>query len=582
MSSLTGAELLVDSLEASGVDTVFNIPGVGIYPFVDAVADSDLRFVSGLSETAVGLIAEGYGRATRRPAFLNVYHSSGTALAMVAMSVAWGDHTPLVFSTTTGSRRLAGRDQYAASPGDVTAVTDQYTKWSYTVEAVERIPDAVDRAVTIASTPPMGPVHLAFPMDIYLDTVDAAAVGAQPEPVEGRYPASPAGTATVEDRYGDGTVYDDATASEAGLRAAAAALAAADAPLIAAGGEVGQLYATDQLTRVAELVGAPVVTEWRSPTYLPMATDHPLYLGDVMEAVDAEGVDLFGDADAILSVGFEFTEARLSQYPFRVEGQQVIQVTSAAREVGKQVPADVALLGHPRPTLERLGDLLAERGVADRDRSDPEARVAEYAAAIDAAVEAKIDRLEVTDRPTPAEATLSQLRAVFGEDLLLVNYPVMAGPYVEGLAFEGPDDYYGISGKASAQGWAAPAAIGVQLAEPDRHVVAVNGDGGFMFTSPTAMYTAAYYDVPVTILVLNNRGWGGGTYDSILENDWDHAGLIGRFTDPPLAFDQLAAGVGLQYGRIDRVEEVESVLAAARDHEGPSLVEVPMAFRESF
>ena len=74
--------------------------------------------------------------------------------------------------------------------------------------------------------------------------------------------------------------------------------------------------------------------------------------------------------------------------------------------------------------------------------------------------------------------------------------------------------------KASAQGWAAPAGIGVQLAEPDRDIVAINGDGEFMFTSPAAMYTAAYYYVPLTVIVLNNRGWGGGTYDSILENEW--------------------------------------------------------------
>jgi len=577
MDTITGAELLVDSLEANDISHVFNIPGVGMFPFVDALADSDaITYVGGLNETAIGLIAEGYSRATRQPGFVNVYHSSGTALAMVALTVAWSDRTPLVFASTTSSRQLSGRDQYAAVPDDITDVPKQYTKWSYAIPSVERIPEAIARAVTVATTPPMGPVHLAFPMDVYRDEVDASIIGATPEPVDGQYPSSPASTATVDESYAETTVYDDATPSEEGLAEAASLLAEAESPLIAAGGEVGQHYATDELVALAEQLGAGVVTEWRSPTYLPMPTDHPLYLGDVM-AVSAADVDLFTETDVILSVGFEFTEARVGQYPIQMD-DRVVHLTTDERDIGKQVPTDLALVGHPRPALHRLGTLLEDADVGDVEERWE--RVAGYTEGIEAAAEAKRDALEADDRPTPAERTIASLRDVFSDDLLVVNYAVMSGAYVGVLDFQGPDDFYAISGKASAQGWAAPAGIGVQIAEPDRHVVAINGDGGFMFTSPAAMYTAAYYDVPLTVIVLNNRGWGGGTYDSILENRWDKSGLIGAFDDPPLDFEMLVRGVGVHYERIDSMAAVENSLRSARDHDGPSVVEVSMEFGE--
>jgi benzoylformate decarboxylase/acetolactate synthase-1/2/3 large subunit len=355
-------------------------------------------------------------------------------------------------------------------------------------------------------------------------------------------------------------------------------LASAEAPLIAAGGEVGQLYATSELVALAELLGAGVVTEWRTPTYLPMPTDHPLYLGDVMQAISAEGVDLFREADTILSVGFEFTEARVGQYPFQ-KGQRIIHVSSSERDIGKQVPADVALLGHPRPTLNGLCDRLDETDIGDL--SARRERVQEYAEGIEADLDTRLDRLEQGERPTTAEETIATLRKVFGEKLLLVSYPVMAGAYVNALKFEGPDDYYGISGKASAQGWAAPAGIGVQLAEPDRDVVVLNGDGGFLFTSPVAMYTAAYYDMPVTVITLNNRGWGGGNYASQLQDEWNEDFLIGAFDDPPIDFEGLSRGIGVRYNRIDAPEEAERVLRAARDHGGPSIVEVPMDFGDA-
>lgn len=131
VGKISGSELIAQSLVKHGIDHFFSVPGLGIFPLIDAIhAQRDkIRYINGLNETSVALIAEGYARATRRPAFVNVYHSSGTALSMVAVTVAWADHSPLIITSTTSSRKLSRRDQYAAVPRNITEMTNQYVKW---------------------------------------------------------------------------------------------------------------------------------------------------------------------------------------------------------------------------------------------------------------------------------------------------------------------------------------------------------------------------------------------------------------------------------------------------------------------
>lgn len=544
MGTVTGAGLVTRALEANGVEYFFNVAGNGIFPLIEAVHRSELRYVSGVNETAVALVAEGYARATRGPAVLNLYHSSGTALAMVGLTVAWADNTPLVVTTTTNSRRLSRQDQYAAVPRSIVEATEQYTKWGFEVPTAERVPDAIDRAITIASAPPMGPVHLAFPMDLYEEPVDEEA---------------------LDRRRGRTETRAKSTAD--GLREVAPLLAEAETPLLLAGSAIGQHGAVEAAVDLAETLGAGVVTEAKR-SYLPFPTDHPLYAGDV----GARG-DLVGEADVVLAVGFEFTELAVDQLPLRNTDSVVVQLTTDPVEVGKQRVPDYALVGHPEPTMAALADRL--RGRVDegtkRRRRDT---IAEYARRTEAEQAERRELLSVEGSPTAMEAVVRALPEVFGDDLVLVDHAVSAGPYLRLLDFDAPDQYYAISGKASAQGWGMPAAVGVQLGHPEKHVVAVVGDGGFMFTGPGPLYTALRHDVPVTVVVANDRGWGGGGYDFWVEGGDEGDLFLGGFADHPIDFRAMCEGMSVHSARVADPDEAEGALVAARENDGPSVVEV--------
>ena len=213
VNQISGSELIARSLVKHGIDHFFNIVGIGIFPLVDAIHGQrdKIRYISALNETSLALIAEGYARASRRPTFVNVYHSSGTALSMVAVTVAWADHSPLIIMSTTSSRKLNRRDQYAAVPRNITEMTNQYVKWNWEVPLAEKIPEAIERAISIATTPPMGPVHIAFPMDVYNELVDEAA---------------------IDSRQGISRRFDKFMAEEEGIREAAKLLIKSKKPAL--------------------------------------------------------------------------------------------------------------------------------------------------------------------------------------------------------------------------------------------------------------------------------------------------------------------------------------------------------------
>ncbi len=221
-----GADLFVDTLVRLGAKDAFNIVGTGMYPLGDAFyrRRDDIRYISHLNESNLTLVAQGYARASRKPVCAILYYSSGTALGMVGMTVAWADHVPLVVVSTTSSRITSGRDQYAAVPGSILDMTSQYAKWSFEVPTADRLPEALARAFAIAAQPPMGPVHLAVPLDLW----DAVVSETPP-------------CADFERTH----TYARASADAEGLAAAAELLAQAERPVLLLGSESRAIRGSD-------------------------------------------------------------------------------------------------------------------------------------------------------------------------------------------------------------------------------------------------------------------------------------------------------------------------------------------------
>lgn len=548
---INGAELLVRCLVANGITEAFNVPGFGLHSLADALKRhrGAINYYSAPSETAVGLMADGYGRATGRPAFVNVYHASGTALAMMGITTAWADRSPMLFTTTTSSTKFERRDQYASVPRDITEMTRQFTKWDWEVPSAERIPEAIARAVILAKTPPRGPVHLAFPMDIYDQEVDDTIL-----------------QHTLMARPDRLNFYDATVADPAGIEAAACLLASAERPLIVAGGDVTQYDAVSELKAIAEIVDAAVFGE-PYVAYMGFPNTDPRFMGRF-----SPKSDLVKQADVALVVGAEFTAG--GQPAVLPSGElKVIHLATDVREIGKQIWADVGLVGNPKPTLRALSEALAGKRRASRADWSNTCRACSqtYRSGL-----AEVAQRGWDGSPITIPRLLDEIGKAFGPEAIIVDHSTTGTAYVlEMHEMADTKRYFGISARASAQGWGVPASIGVQIGSPGRRVITLVGDGGFMFTG-TALYAASRWNTRNVIIVLNNGGWHDVAYGAKKNRQWTDADIesFGWMCDPPVGFTEFARSLGVTAFRAETPEQLAAALNAAQDADHPIFVEV--------
>lgn len=550
----TGADLVIDTLIGLGAEKVFNIVGLGMLGLGRALLNrrNELGYVSHINETNLTLMAQGYARQTGKPTFCIVYHSSGTALAMMSVTTAWADNVPMVLLSTTGARMTSGRDQYAATPRSLTEMSSQYTKWNYDITTPERIPEILARAWEIASTPPMGPVHISIPSDLY----DIELSGPQPR----------------ED-YSRLRNFAEPCADDAGLTEAMTLLREARRPVLLCGSEVGRLRAVDEMVALAEALGAPVISE-QDPSFLGFPTSHPQYVGTV-----AAGAELLAEADVALAIGFEFTEkGNFGEKSILPSSTRLATLSIDPMLLAKQLWPDLALHGHPRPSLRRLADMLAEQPVEAAVKAQ---RLDICAAGRKARAEAisAADAIPGDQSPVPQKKLIREVYAHCGKDWIIVQAGSTLGWHVESMyEFDDPLNFHAVSGKASAQGWGAPAAMGMQMGAPDRRVLALLGDGNLMF-SATCIWGAAQHNLPVIFVVNNNQGWVcvPDGIDAVYNIETDTSGrdaMAWTWGSAPIDFAGFARSLGLEAERVTTADELGACLERAKASRKPWLIEV--------
>ncbi|AJE48457.1 thiamine pyrophosphate TPP-binding domain-containing protein [Celeribacter indicus] len=550
----TGADLVVDTLVRLGAEKVFNIVGLGMLGLGRAFLNrrNEIGYVGHLNETNLSLMAQGYARQTGKPTFCIVYHSSGTALAMMSLTTAWADNVPMVLVSTTGARMTSGRDQYAATPRSLTEMSTQYSKWTYDITTPERIPEILARAWEIASTPPMGPVHISIPSDLY----DVELSGPLPREDFSRLQC-----------------YSDPCAEEAGLAAAAALLRDAQRPVLLCGSEVGRLRTVEEMVALAEALGAPVISE-QDPSFLGFPTSHPQYVG-----TPAANKALLQEADAALAIGYEFTEkGDFGEKPILPSSARLVTLSADPMLLAKQLWPDLALLGHPGPSLRRLAELLEAQPVA----ADAKARHLGRCAAqreIRAAAVAEAEAMPGDQSPLPQKKLLREVYGRCGKDWIVIQAGSTLGWHVDTMyEFDDPLNFHAVSGKASAQGWGAPAAMGIQMGAPDRRVVALLGDGNLMF-SATCIWGAAQHDLPVVFIVNNNQGWlcvpdgMDAVYGTSTESAARDA-MAWTWGGAPIDYTGFARSLGLEAERVTTADELGASLEKAKASNRPWLIEV--------
>ena len=521
---LTGGEAIVRGLVDHGVDTVFALPGVQTYGLIDALklAEPRMRTIGARHEQGAGYMAFGYARASGRPGVCSVVPGPGLLNASAALLTAFGATTPVLCLAGQIHTQSLGKERGALHEmRDQLLATRQFTKWAERIDRPASAPGLVAEAFRQMRSGRPGPAGLEMPWEVFT----------QREPVTPRPPLE----------------LDAPPEPDTDLIASAAKrLAAARTPMIFVGG--GALAASESITALAEALQAPAVP-WRSGRGI-VDERHPLGF------TCASGARIWPECDVALVIGSRF-ELLDMRWRWRPPGLTLIRIDIDPAEM-RRLPADIGIVADSDAGARALLAALAKQGPTVGDRP---ARVAEAKAATAQAIE------EIQ----PQLAYLQAIREVLPED----------GIFVDEISQMGFASWYGFpvysprsfitAGSQGTLGSGFPSALGAKAAFPDRAVVSVTGDGGFLFAA-TELATAVQYGLNVVTIVFNNSAYGNVRRDQI-------EGFEGRINASELVnpdFVKFAESFGVLGLRAETPDALRRALEQAFAANAPVLIEVPI------
>ena len=550
---------MLDILAKAGVRYLFGNPGTTELPLSDALSEGGpIEYILALQEVPVMGIADGYAQATRSPGVVNVHICCGLGNSMGMLYNAWRSGTPLIVTAGQQNRRMSFEEPILW--GDMLGVVRPWTKWCAEVGQVTDVPSAVRRAVQTALTPPTGPVFLSLPLDVQMETAE----------LDVSPPALP-----------DVHVRPPIEA----VRQAARVLAEAKNPAILVGSRICEAGAVDELVAVAERLGAPVIHEAAtSHGRLSFPADHPLS-ADALPFWSPEVRERLAEFDVILVAGMKLMQQYIYHEPPRAvpEHLRLVQVDDDPWELGKNYPVEVGVIGHPKPALAELAALLDSMLTAEevaaaavRGKARGEAHLHDREA-LRRKAESQRDV-----RPMTPLCLMDHLGRVLPDNVAVIEEsPTTTGGYFERSGvLKNTSGYFAHRGWAL--GWGLNCAIGVQLAWPDRPVLAVIGDGAAMY-GIQGLWTAAHYRLSVTFVITNNSEY------KILKDCARVLGLpearAGRFegmdiVDPKVDYVGLAESLGVSACRVSEPDELSQAVAQSLAGDEPRLIEVPVKHRD--
>ena len=554
MARMLGKHALAEMLVAEGVEYIFGNPGTSETPFLDGLQDyPQLQYVQALQEgTAVGM-ADGYARATGKPAFANIHIAGGLANGISGLYNAFRGGTPLVLTAGNSDTRMLISEPVLS--GDLVEMTEQYTKWSVEVRHASDIPVAIRRAFKEAKTPPTGPVFVSFPWNTLDEEIDFDAAPSS----EGYFRIRP-------------DTHAVARATEL--------LASADNPVIVVGDRVAQAGAVEQVVRVAEQTGARVVATSYSEVNFPTA--HPQW-GGMLNLNSPATARQFENADVVLAVGTDvFASFLYVDVPFLKPDVRLIHMDSNYWEIEKSYPTEVGILADPAAGMADLAESL-DGNMTGSQREAAATRAATLAAARQRDAERYQERIKANwdNRPMPVERMMHELADAVPPDTIIADEAVTSRPALNrAFDFENPGDIYGIRG--GALGWAMPGALGVKLAHPDRPVLAVVGDGASMYTVQ-ALWTASRYNIPVVYAICNNQAYRILKVNmevylrDMLDDRERDSEYVGMDFANRLDLAMMAQAMGVHGERVDDPSDIGPAIKRAFDSGRPALLDISIS-----
>jgi len=554
----TAAEALVEQLESYGVEHIFGTCGHTNIALLDALGRSRISFVVARHEQAAAHAADGYARASGKPGVLLVHVGPGMMNAVTGVATAALDSVPLVAIAGDVPSYFHGRHPHQEvnlhADADQTAIYRPFVKRAWHVQRAEDLSRFTERAFSTATSGRPGAVLLDVPMDLFSRPVPRRLATRYPLPTISAPPDLPQ---PVADRI-------------------AALLAGAERPLIYLGGGLRDAAGKQALLTIAEHLDIPIAHSLMAKGLIP--DQHPLVLG----MTGFWGLDLTNtyarQADVVLALATRFAETDASSWhpahTWSFPPSRLIQIDIDPAEIGRNYPVEIGAVADVRLAVEAIADAVRAARPEPVSRPELRAQIQATRTALFAGVRERGHNAEVPLRP---ERILADLRAALPPDAVLVTD---VGWNKNGVAqcYDLPAEGRFITpGGASTMGFGPAAAVGVQIAQPDRVVVALVGDGGVGAQLP-AIPMAVELGLPVIFVVMNNRAHG--TIADL------QAASYGRsygceFFDPdgnPYSpdFARLGEACGADGYSISVAEDLGTALRAAIRRRRPAVLDVPM------
>ncbi|MCP3371584.1 benzoylformate decarboxylase [Bradyrhizobium cajani] len=516
--SVTVKQATLDLLRSFGIDRVFGNPGSTELPFLSDWPD-DIDYVLALQEASAVGMADGYAQATRNAGFVNLHSAAGVGNALGNIYTAHRNQTPLVITAGQQARSILPLQAFLYAER-ASEFPRPYVKYSVEPARPEDVPAAIARAYYTAMQPPCGPTFVSIPIDDWTHA-----------------------TAPVEARKVSREIGPEPDA----MKALVTVLGSAKHPALVVGPGVDRAGAVDLMVRVAEKAKASV---WVSPfsARCSFPERHPQFAG-FLHASPAQLSDALREHDVVVVIGAPV-------FTFHVEGHAAIfdggatifQITDDP-DAAAVTPVGTSIIATMKPALSALLDLLPES-----KRATPTGRT--------------LPPAPLAADPLPVEFLLHSLSQAMPDGSSLVEEVPSHRPAMQKfMPMRGQDSFYTMS--SGGLGYSLPAAVGMALGKPKSRTVCLIGDGSAMY-SIQALWTAAQRKLPLTVVVINNSGYGAMRSFSQVMQVRNVPGL----ELPGIDFVRLAEGMGCHAVQVTKAAELGEALKRGMAFEGTSLVEV--------
>ena len=544
----TGSQILLECLQLEGVEKVFGYPGGAVINIYDDLYDSPIQHILNRHEQAAVHAADGYARATGKVGVVIATSGPGATNTVTGIATAYMDSIPMVIISGQVPTPLIGNDAFQEA--DMVGITRPCTKHNYLVQDIKDLPRMLKEAFYIARTGRPGPVLIDLPKDIQVASLKFS------------YPDS------VNLRGYKPTVVGNIRQIEK----AAKMILNAKKPVLYVGGGIVLSNASEELLKLAEMTQIPVTTTLMAMSAFPQG--HPLALGMLgMHGTYYANMSVT-DCDLLIAVGARFDDRVTGRIDAFAKKAKVIHIDIDPTSIKKNVPVDLPIVGDLKNVL---GTLLVKLQECDDEIAQLKAATEDWLKDVESWKKTHPMTYKKSKSVIKPQYVIEKVRELTNDDAIISTEVGQHQMWTaQFFRFSQPRTFL-TSGGLGTMGFGLPAALGAQVAFPDRQVIDISGDGSFQMNSQE-LATLVQYRLPVKIVILNNNFLG-------MVRQWQQLFFDKRYSQTcmelPIDFVKLAEAYGATGLSTDKVDEVESVIQQALDTPGPVIMEFKVSREEN-